>query len=150
MRAAAAVGLVLPAAFVAGFLESDDPAVRGPAFDLAPAANVPAPRLRDGLSDRVPSIRRTAAVALAHRGDATGRDVLIDALATAPSIAVVDALGMIGDDEGIVALGRCAMRHAAIAPSVIAILREMGNARAERLATRLEAERAPPITGKGP
>ena len=70
--------------------------------------------------------------------------------ATGPSIAVVEALGAIGDDEAIVALGRCAMRHPAFAPSVIAILREMGNARAERLATRLEAERAPPTTGKAP
>ena len=150
LRAAADAGLSLPGAFVTEFLDRDDPAMRGPAFDLTRAANVPAPRLRDGLSDRVPSIRRAAAVALAHRGDASGRAVLIAALATAPSIVVVEALGAIGDDEAIVALGRCAMRHPAFAPSVIATLREMGNARAERLATRLEAERAPPTAGKAP
>jgi len=150
LRAAADARLSLPAAFVAGFLDRDDPAVRAAAFDLALRANVPVPPLRDGLSDRVPSIRRAAAVALAHRGDASGRAVLIAALATAPSIVVVEALGAIGDDEAIVALGRCAMRHPAFAPSVIATLREMGNARAERLATRLEAERAPPTAGKAP
>ncbi len=150
LRAAADAGLSLPGAFVTEFLDRDDPAMRGPAFDLAPAANVPVPPLRDGLSDRVPSIRRAAAVALAHRGDASGRAVLIAALATAPSIAVVEALGLIGDDEAIVALGRCAMRHPAFAPDVIATLRDTGNARAGRLAARLEAEYARPITGKAP
>ena len=150
LRAAADAGLVLSAAFVAGFLDRDDPAVRGAAYDLALAAGVSAPRLRGGMSERVAPIRRAAAVALAHRGDAAGRDVLIAALATAPSIMIVEALGAIGDDEAIVALGRCAMQHAAFAPSVIAVLRDTGNARAGRLAARLEAERARPITGKGP
>ena len=150
LTAAADAGLVLPAAFVAGFLDRDDPAVRGAAFDLALAARVPASRLRGGLSDRVAAIRRAAAIALAHRGDASGRDVLIAALANAPSIAVVEALGAIGDDEAIVALGRCAMRHAAFAPGVIATLRDTGNARADRLAARLEAESARPVTGKAP
>lgn len=157
LRAAADAELVLPAAFVAGFLDHDNPAVRGAAFDLAPAANVPAPRLRDGLSDGAASIRLAAAVALAHRGDASGRDVLIAALADAPSIVIVDALGsimealgMIGHDEAVVALGRCAIRHSALAPRVIAILRDMGNRRAGRLAARLEAESAPPIAEKAP
>ena len=145
--AAADAGLVLPASFVAGLLDRDDPVLRGAAFDLAPAANVPAQRLRDGLSDGVASIRYAAAVALAHRGDASGRDVLVAALAYAPSTAVVEALGAIGDDEAIVALGRCAMRHSAIAPRVIAVLRDMGNPRADRLAARLEAERARPNAG---
>ncbi len=150
LRAAADAGLSLPTAFVAGFLDRDDPAVRAAAFDLAFRANVPAPQLRGGLSDRMAPIRRAAAVALAHRGDASGRDVLTDALATAPSTVVVEALGAIGDDEAIVALGRCAVRHAALAPHVIAILRDTGNARAGRLAARLEAERARPIAGKTP
>ena len=150
LSAAAEAGLSLPAAFVTGFLDCDDAAEREAAFELALAAGVSAPRLRGGLSDRVPSIRRAAAVALAHRGDASGRDVLTDALATAPSTVVVEALGTIGDDEAIVALGRCATRNAAFAPIVIATLRDTGNARAGRLAARLEAERAPPTTGKEP
>lgn len=148
LGAAAEAGLSLPAAFVAGLLDRDDPAVRGAAFDLALHAGVPAPRLRGGLSDRVAAIRQAAAITLAHRGDASGRDVLIAALASAPSIAVVEALGAIGDDEAIVAIGRCAMRHAAFAPGVNATLRDTGNARAGRLAARLEAKRARPVTGK--
>ena len=147
---AADAGLVLPAVFVAGFLKSGDPAVRKSAFDLVPGANVPAPQLRGGLSDEVASIRLAAAVALAQRGDASGRDVLIAGLATAPSGALIEALGAIGDDEAIVALGRCATRHAALAPSVIATLREMGDARAGRLAARLEGAREQRVTGTAP
>ena len=141
---AADTGLVLPASFVTGFLDRDDPAVRGAASDLAPAANVPAFRLRDSLSDGVASIRRAAVVALAHRGH---RDKLIIALANAPSAAVAEALGAIGDDEAIVALGHFAIRHSAAAPSVITVLRYMVPPRADRLAARLEAECARPITG---
>ena len=147
LRAAADAGLVLPVSFVAGVLGHAAAAVRRAAYDLA-AANVPAPRLRDGLSDGEPPIRCVAAVALAHRGDAAGRDVLLAELANAPTTAIVEALGAIGGDEAIVALGRCAMRHSVLAPAVITILREMGNARADRLAARLEADRARPITGK--
>ncbi len=150
LRAAADAGLVLPAPFVEGFLGHTDAAVRGAAFDLAPAAKVPAQRLRDGLSDGVASIRCTTAVALACQGDASGRDVLVAALANAPSTAIVEALGAIGDDEAIVALGRCAMRHSAHAPEVIAVLRDMGNPRACRLAARLEADNATPIAGNAP
>lgn len=150
LRAAADAGLVLSPAFVAGFLDHDNPAVRGPAFDLASAANVPAPRIRDGLSDGVASIRLAAAVALAHRGDAAGEGVLIAELANAPSIAIVEALGMIGDDEAIVALGRCAMRHAALAPDAIAVLRDLDSPRAERLVARLEADIERLNTGKAP
>ncbi len=127
LQSAARAGLVLPAAFVAGFLDHDDPGVRTAAFDLASGAGVPASRLREGLSDREPSIRRGAAMALARRGDASGRDMLTAELAAAPSDGIVEALGAIGDDEAIVALGRCALRHPDVAPVVIAVLRDLGS-----------------------
>ena len=150
LRAAADAGLFLPAAFVAGVLDHDDPAVREAAFELAPAALVPVSRLREGLSDQDPPIRRAAAVALAHRGDASGRNVLIADLANEPSNRIVEALGAIGDDEAIVALGRCAMRHPDFAPGVIAVLRDLGNPRADRLAAHLEADSARSNTGQAP
>ena len=140
LRSAADAGLRLPAGFVAGFLGHDDPVVRGAAFELAGGANVPAPRLREGLSDRMAAIRRAAAVALAQRGDASGLGVLIAGLGDTPSAGIVEALGGLGGDEAIVALGRCAMRHRAFAPGIVALLREMDDVRAGRLAERLEAE----------
>ena len=150
LRAAADAGLGLPASFVAGFLGHTDAAVRRAAFDLAAGARVPASRLREGLSDPDAPIRRTAAVALANQGDDAGREVLLAELVDAPSTAIVEALGALGGDEAIVALGRCAIRHSALAPGVIAVLREMSDARADRLATRLEAGHAPPIGGGAP
>lgn len=58
-------------------------------------------------------VRKFAAsvVALARRGDASGRGVLIAGMADAPSAGIVEALGGLGGDEAIVALGRSAMRH---------------------------------------
>ena len=150
LRAAADAGLALPASFVAGFLGHADTAARRAAFDLALRAKVPASWLHDGLSDLEAPIRRAAAVAMANGGDASGRDVLLAELSSAPSIDIVEALAAIGDDEAIVALGRCAMRHAALAPGVIAVLRDLDSPRAGRLAARLEAENARPITGKAP
>ncbi len=149
LRSAADAGVVLPAAFVADFLEHDDPALRRAAFDLAPGAKIPAPRLREGLSDRDLPIRLAAAAALAHRGDASGRDVLIAELTVAPSTALVEALGALGDDAAIVSLGRCAMRRPEFAPVAVAVLRDMGNPRADRLAARLEAGPAGPGEGAG-
>ena len=140
LRAAAEARLSLPAALVADFLGHADTAVRRAAFDLAPAAKVPAPRLREGLSDGHALVRVTAAAALAQLGDAAGRDVLLAELARSPTSGTIDALGLIGDDEVIVALGRCAMHHAAFAPAVIAVLSDMGEPRADRLADRLTSE----------
>ena len=139
LRAAADKRLDLPASFVAEFLNHQDSEIREPAFALAHAANVPVLRLRIGLSDSLASIRRDAAVALAFRGDASGRDVLISVLAHAPSVELIDALGAICDDEAVVELGRCAMRFPDFAPQVVAILRELESQKAERLVARLEA-----------
>ena len=142
LRAAADKRLELPASFVAGLLDHEDAAIRGPAFALAITANVPVLQLRIGLSDRLISIRRDAAVALAIQGDESGRDVLITMLAHAPSVELIDALGAVGDDEAIVALGRCAMNFADLVPGIVAILRDLDSPRAERLAARLEADLA--------
>ena len=138
LRAAADKRLDLPASFVEEFLVHQDSEIREPAFALAHAANVSVLRLREGLSDRLDSIRRDAAVALAFRGDASGRDVLITVLAHAPSVELIDALGAICDEEAIVELGRCAMRFPEFAPQVVAILRELESPKAQRLVARLD------------
>ncbi|MCY3597636.1 MAG: hypothetical protein OXG71_09425, partial [Rhodospirillales bacterium] len=148
LRAAADKRLELPASFVAGLLDHEDAVIREPAFALAITANVPVLRLRIGLSDQLISIRRDAAVALAIQGDSSGRDVLIAMLAHAPSIELIDALGAVGDDEAIVALGRCAMNFSDLAPRIVTILRDLDSPRAERLASRLEADLAGRVTNE--
>ena len=146
LRAASDAVLVLPAAFVGPLLEHSSSAVRELAFTLALKAGVPDLLLRGGLDDPCVPVRRAAAIALGRRGDSVASEALIAELAVDPSRAVIEALAAIGDDGAIVHLGRCAERHPALAPTVIAVLRDMESARAERLAGRLEA--AGPNTGR--
>ena len=95
--------------------------------------------LRVGLVDPCVPVRRAAAIAPGHRGDAAAREALIAELALDPSREVIEALAAIGDDGAIVHLDRCAERHPALAGAVVDALRDMESARAERLAGRLEA-----------
>ena len=138
LREAAEAGLALPASFVAPLLDHEDVAVREPAFALALKAGIGGDRLRDGLIDPSACVRRLAAVALGNRRDAGGREWLIGELARNPSTEVIEALAAIGDDDALVHLGRCAARHPALAGTVVAILRDMESAKAERLVRRLE------------
>ena len=138
LRAAIRARLVLPAGYVAPLLEHEDAAVRCSAFALAERARVPADRLRIGLSDCAPAIRRAAAIALAHRGHSEARATLLGELERSPSEALIHALAAIPDEDTIVHLGRCALRNPVLAPAVIDVLREMESSRAARLARRLE------------
>ena len=140
LRAAAESGLALPVAYIAPLLGHEDGAVREPAFALAVKAGVPGDHLRDGLTDPLEPIRRSAAVALGNRGDARAMTTLVGELARNPSAEVIEALAMISDDDVIVHLGRCAERHPALAGIVVEILNDMEGVRAERLARRLEAK----------
>ena len=124
LRAAADAGLALPAAFVGPLLDHGDIAVREPAF-----------------------IRRSGALALGNLGDAGAREALIEELIRNPSGEVIEALAAIADDDVIVHLGRCAECHPAFVDIVLDILREMGSAKAARLARRLEASCR--VSGKG-
>lgn len=147
LRAAVQVGLALPTAFVAPLLSHPDVAVKEPAFALAAKAGVGGDRLRDGLTDTSPSVRRLAAIAMGAQGSAEARNDLIAELARNPSIDVMESLAAIGDDDAIVHLGRCAERHPAFAGTIVGMLRDMESAKAERLARHLERGRL--ATGSG-
>lgn len=139
LQAAAEAALSLPAGFIGPLLVHEDAAVRAPAFALAHRAGVPAELLHDGLCDPSPAIRRLAAIALGSARDAEAMHSLVAELAHNPSRDVIEALAAIGNDDAIVHLGRCADRHPALSGCVIDVLRDMENARAERLVRRLEA-----------
>ena len=141
LGAAMRAGLTLPAGFVAPLLDHADGAVRGAAFALADRARVAPDLLRQGLDDASPAIRRAAAIALAHRGDAAARETLLRELARSPSEALVDAIAAIADEDAMVHLGRCAVDCPALAPTVIGALRGMESPKAARLARRLENRR---------
>ena len=144
LRAAADAGLALPAGFVAPLVGHRDAAVREPAFALADAARVSGDRLRDGLTDPSPSIRRLAAIAMGKRGNAEVRLVLIEELRRNPTGDVIAALAAVADDDVAVHLGRCAARHPVFLGPVLDLLREMESPRAARIVRRLETGGTPP------
>jgi len=139
MRAAAEAALSLPAGLVGPLLAHEDAAVRAAAFALAPRAGVPVELLREGLSDPSPPVRRLAAIAMGIAGDAAATAPLVAELARDPSKEVIEALTMIGDEDAIVHLGRCAGNRPALARTVLDALRDMDSPRAQRLVERLEA-----------
>ena len=139
LQAAAQAGLALPARFVGPLLDHGDAVVRGVAFALAAQADVSADRLREGLFDRSAENRRAAAVALGLRGDASARQPLYDELDRFPSTEVIEAITAVWDDDAIVHLGRCARRHPRFAGAVLDALRDIGNPRAETVASNLES-----------
>ena len=117
----------------------EDVGVREPAFALAVRAGIGGGRLRDGLTDASPAVRRLAAIAMGMRGGAEARERLVDELERNPTAEVIEALATIGDGDAIVHLGRCAECHPTLAESVLGVLRDMESAQAERLVRRLEA-----------
>ena len=142
-RAAAEAGLGLPAALVAPLMAHEDAAVRVAAFALAVRAGVGVGRLREGLTDPSPAVRRLAAIALGVRGDAAAREHLVEELERNPTAEAIEALAGIGDEDAIVHLGRCAERHPALAKSVLDALRDLESEKAERMVRRLEAALPP-------
>ena len=66
---------------------------------------------------------------------------MVAEIARNPSMDVIEALAAIGDDDAIVHLGRCAVRHPDLCITIVDILRDMESAKAERLARHLEQGR---------
>ena len=139
MRAAAEAALSLPAGFVAPLLAHEDEAVRAASYALAPRAGVPVELLREGLGDPSAPVRRLAAIGLGIAGDAAAVAPFVAEPACDPSVEVIGALTMIGDEDAIVHLGRCAENHPALAGTVFDALRELDSTRAQRLVHHLEA-----------
>ena len=139
MRAAAEAALSLPAGFVGPLLEHEDATVRAAAFALAPRSGVPVELLREGLSDPSAPVRRLAVIAMGIAGDAAAVGPVVAELVREPSAEVVEALTMIGDEDAIVHLGRCAGNHPELAGTVLDVLRDMDSPRAQRLVEHLEA-----------
>ena len=141
MRAASEAALSLPAGFVGPLLQHEDATVRAASYALAPRAGVPVELLREGPSDPSPPVRRLAAIALGIAGDAAAVAPIVAELVREPSAEaeVIEALTMIGDEDAIVHLGRCAGNHPEFAGSVLDALHDMDSARAQRLVHHLEA-----------
>ena len=99
---------------------------------------MPVELLREGLSDPSAPVRRLAAISLGIAGDAAAVASPVAELARDPSVEVIEAPTMIGDEDVIVLLGRCAENHPALAGTVFGALCEMDSSRALSLVRHLE------------
>ena len=91
---------------------------------LAVRAGIGSGRLRDGLTDPSPAVRRLAAIAMGVRGDTAAGVRLVEELGRNPTVEVIEALAGSGDDDAIVHLGQCAEWHRAVAGRVLEALCE--------------------------
>ena len=123
-----------------------DPRVREAAFGLAALAVRAGPRLlrqlEAGLDDRDPRVRHAARVAMAHRGNPAVRAPLLRNLQATTDRAVIQALGVIADDEVVVRLGQLADRDPSFRDVVIDVLETVDSDRALRILRRLTDENA--------
>ena len=98
----------LPANVVLTLLRHADPAIRANACRLARPGPDIAETLIDLLGDLHPEVNMTAACALGRMGRQEARPLLMRALHQAPSLAVVEAVPQVADEDCVVLLGRIA------------------------------------------
>ena len=84
---------------------------------------------------------------MALRGDPEAREPLLEELARAPTIAVIEAISAVWDEDAIVHLGRCARRHPPLAGLVLEVLHGIESPRAATVAGLLEADGLGPASG---
>ena len=79
---------------------------------------------------------------MAHRGNPAVRASLLQDLQATPDRAVIQALGVIADDEVVVRLGQLADRDPSFRDVVIDVLETVDSDRALRILARLTGENA--------
>jgi len=139
MAVAAAVrtGITLPADVTMPLLRHDEPDVRADACRSARVDPDIVAVLLDLLDDLHPTVRIAAACALGRFGRVDALEALTEALKTAPSIEVIDALADIADDDAVVLLGRVARDRPELAEAVLKALEECRSSLAVKVAERI-------------
>lgn len=137
VAAAAQLGSRLPGAIVLTLLRHANPAIRADACRLArPEPDIIA-TLMDLLGDLHRNVNMAAACALGRMGRTEARPLLKLTLRQAPSLAVIEAVPPIADDECIVLLGRVASASPKLAAAARDALEAIQHPLAERLSARL-------------
>jgi hypothetical protein len=137
LAAAATLGCRLPSDLVASFLCDNDPLVREAACCCARGGAKAIAALADLLADLHSSVAHAAALALGRLGRAEARPLLRRLLATAPTPAVIQALGCVADDDDLVLLARTAARLPVLGVAVLTALEESDSPRASVVAEGL-------------
>ncbi|MBV8458388.1 MAG: hypothetical protein JO122_17440 [Acetobacteraceae bacterium] len=133
--AAAKLRARLPPHALDQLLRHDLPEVRGAA--CACAGSQSARLLIDLLADLHPQVACSAACALGRLGYPEGRPMLKRLLAQSPTPEIIEALGLIADDEALVLLGRVARRCPHLKDGVLRALESADSPAAATIITSL-------------
>lgn len=132
--AAVRLGARVPIDLALGFLRHPNPVVRADGCRLIRRSTEAVPVLLDLLCDLQQEVADAAACALGRLGRDEARTLLLRQLAQVPSAEAIDALACIADDDDAVRLGRLALTHPALAPSVLDALDAIETPRATTVA----------------
>lgn len=133
LKAAARLGVGLPAKVIVSLLRQDAPEIRAGGCRCARSPAV-IPLLLELLDDPDHVVAREAAFALGRMGRNDARPMLLRLLQQAPSAAVIDAISAIADEECLVILGRIARTRPDLVDAVLEALDSVGSPSAMKIA----------------
>jgi hypothetical protein len=143
LAAAARLGVGLPAARIVTLLRDAAPEIRAGACGCARRSAEVVEVLVELLDDIDRRVANEAACALGRMECREARPALLRLLREAPSAAVIDALGAVADDEGLVLLGRLARTCPDLADAALAALDDSDVPRAAAIAAAARRMSAP-------
>jgi HEAT repeat protein len=132
------LGVHLSPGVSADLLRHADPAVRTDAAYCCTSSPAVTAILVDLLGDLHPPVALAAACALGRMRRPEGRPILLRALATDPTVEVIEAAAAVADGTIIVLLGRIAQSGTGLRDEALAALRDIDDERAVTLVARLE------------
>jgi HEAT repeat protein len=127
----------LPPAIVDAALRHADPKIRADACRCARRSAETIAVLVDLLDDLNGTVRNAAAYALGRMGRSEARPLLTRLLREGPSIALIDAITLVADEEIITILGRIARDLPELADAALDALEAIDHPRAERIVARI-------------
>jgi hypothetical protein len=142
VAAAASLGATLPEAAALRLLQHDSAALRADACRCVPAAPAVTAALLALLDDLHPEVVQAAACALGRRNRAEARPVLCRLLDVAPTGEIIEALGVVADEDGLIRLSRLARHEPGLADAVLDALETSDHRRAAALAARVRSLRS--------
>jgi len=133
LRAAARLGVGLPVKVIVSLLQHEAPEIRagGCRYARSPAV---IPLLLELLNDPDHAGAREAACALGRMGRSDARPMLLRLLQQSPSVAVIDAISAIADEECLVILGRIARTRPDLVDAALEALDNVGSPPAMKIA----------------
>src|SRR5215472_8459360 len=143
LEAAAQLGVGLPSEIVVPLLRHEAPEIRAGGCRCAYPSPAAIALLAELLDDADRVVAREAAYALGRVGRSEARLLLLRLLREEPSIAVIDSISAVADEECLVILGRIARTRPDLADAALAALDNNGSPRAAKIAA--SSRRSPPL-----